>query len=156
DADNLAVDRSVVIAPGGAFAPGSVVTDTLAVDDMPLGRPAFGPFQTHRLGQAHGHGPFFGITKGHGPICRSDSNVEVEQPLVSSVVKPHRPFIGADHFAISPDQRVEGLKHSLLLAGFDLLELLVDGLTGLVALRPEVLAINLAMGIPERTVMRVI
>ena len=60
DADRLAADRAVVIAPVRALAPGLAVTHAGAVDDMALPHLALEP---HRLGQAHRHGAFLCVAE---------------------------------------------------------------------------------------------
>ena len=58
DADSLAVDGAAVIAPGGAFAPGGVVAEAVAVEDVALG---YFTFEAHGGGESEGHTPFFSV-----------------------------------------------------------------------------------------------
>src|SRR6185369_14868557 len=62
DPDRFTVDGAIIIAPAGAFAPGGIVLDAFAIDDVAVTDLAF---EAHGFGQADGHGAFLGIAEGN-------------------------------------------------------------------------------------------
>src|SRR5436190_17482188 len=105
DTDDLSVHWTVVIAPGGALAPGFSVPHALAVHDV-AGRFAFVEFvrpEPHRFVEPHCHHPFFRVAKGHIAVRCVDGDLEIEQALVAAIVDAEHAVVGSYDFSVPGD-----------------------------------------------------
>src|ERR1035441_6273929 len=79
DADRLPVNRSIIVAPVGALAPGYRISGAGAIDDMTLPDLSLKP---HGLGHAHGHCPLLGVAQRQICLPGMQCDFEVEQNLL--------------------------------------------------------------------------
>src|SRR5579859_4256383 len=98
NADNFALYRSKVIAPIRSLAPGIVVAQAGAGDDVALTGIAL---ETHGFGDPHCHSSFLGIAQSERPLGGMHRDFEIENPLVwlRRGIHSEEAVIGADQLA---------------------------------------------------------
>ena len=104
DADDLVIDRPVVIAPIGVFAPGLLVFDAGALDNVAFAGFVLAAREAHGLGDANSHGAFLGVAEDEVLIGCFDGDVEIEKAFVIGPCKnAEGAFIGAGGASIGRD-----------------------------------------------------
>jgi len=158
DAHDLTIDGAVVIDPGCAFAPGIGVAHPFAGDDMSGGLSGVVAIrlQAHTFGEADGHGTFFGIAEGERAFAGEDADIEVKHADLRMTVDVEFVFGGGDWFAVLVHESVCAVQNADLRSGLQLLEGGMDGSAGILAFRPEVDAVDIAVSVPDGSVVWVV
>src|SRR2546428_9043879 len=98
-ADSFSFDRTIVIAPIGAFSPGGSIAIARAVNNVAVADFAL---PAHGFSQPGSHGAFFGIAEGYLVIGSVQTDFEIHQAFVimARSVDAQGAFVRADQCAI--------------------------------------------------------
>ncbi|OPZ09995.1 MAG: hypothetical protein BWZ10_02504 [candidate division BRC1 bacterium ADurb.BinA364] len=151
-AHGLALDRPIVIDPFGARAPGRLAFDAFARDDRPL-RNRTG--KAHRRRKADRHRAFLGVAENNRAVRGDQRDVEIDDPSVLRRREPHRALIRQDRLALLRNPAVADSDQPCFARG-DFQKLGVLDCARLFGFGPEIHAVDIAMGEPERTVMHMV
>src|SRR3954466_5518594 len=135
DPDGFVLDGAVVIAPGAMFAPGLVIQQAAAEDDMAITR-FLAVTESHAFGDANTKGAFFGVTKNDWLIACLDGDLEIKHALgPGPIVNSKGALIRASDVAIRSNPFATGANDAGFLPGFNIQKFIVDDLSRLGAFR---------------------
>ena len=160
-AQRLVPGGGVGAAPGGGLAPGGLVEHAGTLHDVALADGRFlrafflGERETHGLSDADGHAAFLGVAQDDFLVgWRFERDLEVEDALAAGAGEnPEGAFVAQNGFAVGADPFVLRADDAGVRAGFYFEKLLVEYFSRLVRLRPEIDAVDRAVGIPEGAVV---
>src|SRR5690606_19704373 len=109
DADVFAVDRSAVVAPRSALAPGRAVGVTVGVDDPPGAAPAVLALADHEadaLVDAHTQRAFLGVAEYNLSVRCLESDLQIEDITRFDALEAVAGRVGADDLIVGRDPLV--------------------------------------------------
>ena len=154
-AQGFSIDRSIIIAPIGAFAPSGVIAIAGTVNNVTV---ADLSFKAHGFCKSNRHGPFLGVAERDRLVGCLDSDVEVEASLVicSRDENPQCPFVSAYQRPVGSDPIIFFFDNPKCFAGGNFGKAVMDNSANTLLLRPKVMAINGAVGEPKGTMVGMI
>ena len=157
-ADGFAIHVPPIVNPSGGFAPEILVMIASAIDRFPIGHPAL----QVKVGMgADGHGAFFRVAEDHITVRCLESDLEIEVTRLAEFAEGHASFILADFLAAHLRQpfapgHEDGLVFAIIHLHHGIMHDFAAFLRVPAASLPEIEAVDVAMGVPERGVMGMI